>query len=284
MSKAIFNWNCDFYFWYTSFCFNNSMLSGWHRCLWNDPCYPSMIRECSKNHLMRFNGSQDFFSLPVMEFTCSVSQISIFWVRELMNFQFISRLNLDLDSDCQCGLRFLKSGLEIGVENLWVDTISCCVLWRMILTHIGNLDNWSLCAWHHVSQTCPHYRPHIRWFHWDQKGECHVITFRVSCHVIFAMACHNRGGAVLMVVFITVSVCKQAAVRKRQHCAWRPCRELWAIWNTAAFLKSLRLHQFYTFRGFQNTNCITSTFIFMLIDIQKYCSELFVLHSYLIHL
>lgn len=30
---------------------------------------------------------------------------------------------------------------KFDVENLWEDTISCCVLWRMILTRIGNLDN-----------------------------------------------------------------------------------------------------------------------------------------------
>lgn len=29
------------------------------------------------------------------------------------------------------------------------------------------------------------------------EGECHVITSRVSCHVIFAMACHNSGSAAL---------------------------------------------------------------------------------------
>lgn len=39
------------------------------------------------------------------------------------------------------------------------------------------------------------------------EGECHVITSRVSCHVIFATACHNSGGAALVMVFITV--CKQ---------------------------------------------------------------------------
>lgn len=59
------------------------------------------------------------------------------------------------------------------------------------------------------------------------EGECHVITSRVSCHVIFATACHNSGGAVLVMVFITVSVCKQAPVRKLQHPAWLICRELW---------------------------------------------------------
>lgn len=57
------------------------------------------------------------------------------------------------------------------------------------------------------------------------EGECHVITSRVSCHVIFATACHNSGGAALVMVFITV--CKQVPIRKLQHSAWLICGELW---------------------------------------------------------
>lgn len=74
------------------------------------------------------------------------------------------------------------SGLAFGVENLRGDTKSCCALWRMILTNIGGPDNWLFCAWHRVSQACPHYRPHIRWFHWDQKGN--VMLSNPECHVM----------------------------------------------------------------------------------------------------
>lgn len=83
----------------------------------------------------------------------------------------------------------------------------------------------------------------------ERGMSCYHIWSVMSCYICHGLSQQWR----CSVVFITVSVCKQAAVRKRQHWSYS---ELWDIGKTAQgetpFVKSLRSHQFYTLWGFQH--------------------------------
>lgn len=127
---------------------------------------------------------------------------------------------------------------EFGAENLRAETISCRALWRMILTYIEDPDNWFFCGMTPRIKGMPSLLATHQVISLGPEGECHVITSTVSCHVIFATACHNSGGATLVMVFITVL--KQAPVRKFQHPAWFICGELWDMWKMCKFERRLR--------------------------------------------
>lgn len=94
---------------------------------------------------------------------------------------------------------------KFGAENLRAETISCRALWRMILTYIEDPDNWFFCGMTPRVKGMPSLLARHQVISLGPEGECHVITSTVSCHVIFATACHNSDGATLVMVFITVS-------------------------------------------------------------------------------
>lgn len=137
-------------------------------------------------------------------------------------------------------LAFWVRNLERRTCRAESETISYGTLWRMVLTYIGDPDNWFFCGMTPRVTGMPSLPATHQVISLGPEGECHVITSTVSCHVIFATACHNSGGATLVMLFITVSVCKQAPVRKLQHPAWLICGKLWDMWKICKFERRLR--------------------------------------------